>query len=219
MKLLKTKITQAALKLFEKLQQKINTKEVKEQLEIKENEEKIFPIYLAGGMAVNFYTDERPSYDLDMECSPLLFPYLDDELIEIIEGKTLYFDKNYNPALGLMHEDYLDNAIPLEEIPFSKMNVKIKPHILSPVDLAISKIARFSDNDKNDIINMFSKNLFTIKELEEKGTEAISYFVGNQNFVKINLKEIIDELKNIELSKKIDNQHENIFLKIKNSQN
>lgn len=214
MNILKTKVTQATIKLLEKLQEKINTKEVKEHLEIKENEEKTFPIYLAGGIAVNFYTDERPSYDIDMECSPLLFPYLDDDLIEKIGNHVLHFDKNYNSALGIMHEDYLDNAIPLDEMPFSK--IKIKPYILSPVDLAISKIARFSDDDKTDIINMFLKNLFTIKDLEEKGNDAISYFVGNQNFVKINLKEIIEELKNIELSKKIDSKHENVFLKMKN---
>lgn len=66
------------------------------------------------------------------------------------------------------------------------------------------------------LILLFLKNLFTIKDLEEKGNDAISYFVGNQNFVKINLKEIIEELKNIELSKKIDSKHENVFLKMKN---
>lgn len=205
MKLIKNKLTETTLKVLKNLQDKANKNR-------KDDNEKIYSVYLAGGMGVNFYTDERPSFDIDMECSRDLAHYLDDDIVEKISENVLYVDKNYNSALSLLHEDYIQNSIPLEEIPFSEYDkIKIKPYVLSALDIAISKIDRFSLNDQTDIKNMYNKNLFTIEELETKANEAIKYYIGDDRFVKINLKETIDMLKEEDLNKKIEQK--NNFIK------
>ncbi len=46
----------------------------------------------------------------------------------------------YLETFALMHEDYLRDAIPLD-----RGTVRLRVHVLSPVDLAVSKIACFAD--------------------------------------------------------------------------
>lgn len=219
---LENEFSRATISLLKKLEEKINNHQLKqEKLNEDDINKKTFPIYIAGGIGVNFFTGERPSYDIDMECSAELFQYLDRDLIEEIGEKELFFDYNYNPTLSLMHEDYLDNAleIPFEEI--EKHNIKIKPYVISPLDLAISKLARYSENDRNDILDLFEKGLFTLEDFEKKAKEAIDYYIGNQNFVKINLNEMMDLMKNINIKNSLKEEiekenNENFKLKKKN---
>lgn len=219
---LENEFSQATISLLKKLEEKINNQQLKqEKLNEDDINNKTFPIYIAGGIGVNFFTGERPSYDIDMECSTELFQYLDRDLIEEIGEKELFFDYNYNPTLGLIHEDYLDNAleIPFEEI--EKHNIKIKPYVISPLDLAITKLARYSENDRNDILDLFEKGLFTLEDFEKKAKEAIDYYIGNQNFVKINLNEMMDLMKNINIKNLLEEEiekenNENFKLKNKN---
>lgn len=199
---LENEFSQATISLLKKLEEKINNHYLKQGKLNEDNiNNKTFPIYIAGGIGVNFYTGERPSYDIDMECAPELFQYLDQDLIEKINEKELFFDYNYNPTLGLMHEDYLDNAleIPFEEI--EKHNIKIKPYVISPLDLAVSKLARYSESDRNDILDMFEKGLFNLEDFEKKAKEAIDYYIGNPNFVQINLNEMINFMKDEKIEK------------------
>jgi hypothetical protein len=100
-------------------------------------------------MAVHLYTASRVTTDVDAEFGSRIF-IPNDLMVDVtlVDGtqESVYFDTNYNSTFALMHEDYLDDAIPLD-LGFEQ----IRLHILSPVDLAVSKIARFADNDKEDI--------------------------------------------------------------------
>ena len=74
-------------------------------------------VFLAGGMAVHLYTAGRVTTDVDAEFGArLLLP--NDLAVEIaLEDGTpqlVYLDTNYNPTFALMHEDYQNDAIPVD---------------------------------------------------------------------------------------------------------
>jgi hypothetical protein len=64
-------------------------------------------------------------------------------------SNVLYLDRNYNDTLGLLHEDaYLDSI----RVSLAGINSKIvEVRVRSPLDLAVSKLSRFSDQDRLDI--------------------------------------------------------------------
>ena len=69
-----------------------------------------------------------------------------DVTLEDGTQESVYFDTNYNWSFALMHELYLDDAILMD------LGVEqIRLNILCPLDLAVSKISRFADNDKEDM--------------------------------------------------------------------
>lgn len=85
-----------------------------------------------------------------------------------------------------MHGDYLDDAIPVE------LSVEqIRVHVLSPVDLTVSKIARFADNDKEDIAALIRLGLTSADEIEPRATSALASYVGGQTMLKLNLRDAL----------------------------
>jgi len=113
-----------------------------------------------------------------------------DLMVEVtLEDDTqqiVYLDTNYNPTFALMHEDYLDDSIPVD------LGVdKIRVHVLSPVDLAVSKIARFSDNDKEDIAALVRLGLTSAEEIEHRATSALAGYIGGQAMLKLNLRDAV----------------------------
>lgn len=146
-------------------------------------------VFLAGGMAVHLYTASRVTTDVDAEFGSRVF--IPNDLIVNVtlengRRQSVYFDTNYNSTFALMHEDYLDDAIPVD------LGVeKIRLHVLSPLDLAVSKIARFADNDKNDIAELVRLGLTTADEIEERAMSALGGYVGGQAMLLLNLKDAV----------------------------
>ncbi|HEX7642150.1 MAG TPA: DUF6036 family nucleotidyltransferase [Burkholderiaceae bacterium] len=146
-------------------------------------------IYLAGGMAVHLYTSNRVTTDVDAEFGSRI--HLPNDLmvqITLEDGtpQVVYLDTNYNSTFALMHENYLEDAIPLD------LGLdKIRVHVLSPVDLAVSKIARFTDNDKDDIAALVRLGLTTAEEIEQRATEASAKYVGAKSLLFLNLKDAL----------------------------
>ena len=146
-----------------------------------------YPIkaYIVGGVANYLYTQARVSDDIDMIISHridlprnLFVVYLKDDSFE-----KLTFDDNYTDTLGLMHEDYVDRA-KLYKI----IDDKFEVYVLSPIDLVISKILRFSDNDEQDIKGLIQRKLVDKEKLIELATDAINVGVGfNQSTAIHNL--------------------------------
>ena len=144
-------------------------------------------VYLAGGMAVHLYTGERVTTDVDAEFTGrLAIPQ--DLVIDIRhdDGSTraLYFDVNHNPMFALMHERYQDDSIALD-IGTSDLQLRV----LSPLDLAVSKLARFAANDREDIQALAAKGLFTSIEFRLRAEEALTRFVGGQSMVRLNIED------------------------------
>lgn len=147
-------------------------------------------VYLAGGMAVHLYTADRVTTDVDAEFSArVLLP--SDLMVEVtMEDGTqqvIYFDTNYNSSFALMHEDYQDDAIPID---IGGVN-QVKVYVLAPVDLAVSKISRFWDNDKDDIKALVRAGLTTSEEIEQRATAALAGYVGGQEMVRLNLRDAL----------------------------
>lgn len=146
-------------------------------------------VYLAGGMAVHLYTADRVTTNVDAEFGERVF-VPSDLMVEVTleDGRSqlVYFDTNYNPTFALMHEDYLDDAVPVD-MGLDWMRV----HVLSPVDLAVSKIARLADNDKEDIKALVRLGLTNADDIEQRATSALSGFVGGQAMLKLNLRDAV----------------------------
>lgn len=153
-------------------------------------------VYLAGGMAVHLYTAHRVTTDVDAEFGSRVF-IPSDLIVEVTleDGthETVYFDTNYNSSFALMHEDYLEDAIALD------LGVEqIKLHVLSPLDLAVSKIARFADNDKEDIAELVRQGLTTADDIEQRATSALGGYVGGLAMLRLNLRDAVALARQVE---------------------
>ena len=153
-------------------------------------------MYIAGGIAVNFYTGYRATEDLDATFSRrLMLPPANDLVVGYTDDQgqqqTIFLDMNDNPTFGLMHPDAEDDAIELLGEEFN--NPKIQLYVLSPVDLAVSKISRWEGNDQEDVAELAKRKLFTSKELELRANQALEYYVGSDRMVRLNLAEAVSK--------------------------
>lgn len=74
-------------------------------------------VFLAGGMAVHLYSAKRVTSDVDAEFGARILLPTDlvvDVTLEDGAHQSLYIDTNYNPSFALLHEDYPDDAIPVD---------------------------------------------------------------------------------------------------------
>ena len=156
-------------------------------------------VYLAGGMAVHLYTASRVTTDVDAEFgSRVLLP--NDLMVEITledgSPQVIYLDTNYNSSFALMHEDYVNDAIALD------LGLQyIRLFVLSPVDLAVSKIARLADNDREDIQALLRLGLTTAPAIEQRATSALVGYVGNPAMLLLNLRDTLVLARAIETVK------------------
>lgn len=134
-------------------------------------------MYIAGGVAVNYYIGSRYTMDVDAVYSHRILLDFESLVQTSEDGTLLYFDSNYNDTFSLMHENYQEDAILWDGI--NNKNRLIIAKVLAPVDLAISKISRNGDQDREDILSLAREGLFTADELEARALEALEYFVGN----------------------------------------
>jgi hypothetical protein len=123
------------------------------------------------------------------------------ELLATFEGydgrpAVLYFDPNYNPTFALTHPDFEKSSRPWEN--FGGGGRKIKVNVLSPVDLAVSKLSRFSDQDREDILTLASLGLITAEALRLRATEAMHYYIGNQVPLRTNIDLIARAVRDLQ---------------------
>ena len=145
-------------------------------------------MYVAGGVAAHFYTAQRMTDDVDATFSHrMLLP----EDLEIsyrdADGKArlLYFDRQYNDTFGLLHEDAYKDSIPLKLDGIDPKVVEVR--LLSPVDLAVSKLARFAEHDQEDIRALAAEGLLNSKDLKKRAEEALRHYIGNPGPIKTSM--------------------------------
>lgn len=155
-------------------------------------------VYIFGGCAVHLLTHARGSADIDAEivASERL---LHDEVIRVLdqpeyyeegtEDLTLEFDANYNTTLGPLHEDYQERAICLDGF---EGDQPLHVYVAAGVDLAISKLGRYTDQDKADIEALIEHSRFDVSEFERLGRQAIDYAVGNRSGMLSHLEQVIE---------------------------
>ena len=154
---------------------------------LKHMPESALPIkmYVAGGAALHFYTGERVSRDIDAVFSQRIALPEDLEIAyRDADGaaRLLYFDRQYNDTLSLMHEDAHDDSIPLslEGIDARVLDVRL----LAPLDLAVSKISRFSEQDRSDIASLARHQHIDSTRLRQRAEEALTGYVGSLERVR-----------------------------------
>ena len=137
-------------------------------------------MYVAGGAALHFHTGERVSVDVDATFSRrIALPDGLDVAYRDEDGtaRLLYFDHQYNDSLGLMHENAQDDSIPLALQGIDPRVLDVR--ILAPVDLAVSKLGRFSEQDRADIAALARRGLVNASDLERRAIEALDAYVGD----------------------------------------
>lgn len=148
-------------------------------------------MYVAGGMAIHLYTVARVTTDVDAEFSrKIIFP--PDLLVEIDGGAMLYLDTNYSSSFALLHEDYLSDAL---KAPFGTDLIEV--FVLKPLDLIVSKIARFHETDRSDIATLIATFGVTADSIEERAEHALLGYVGNIDYLRMNLREVVDMARSL----------------------
>jgi len=105
---------------------------------------------------------------------------------------TLYFDANYNDTFALLHPDYRENSIAWSCE--GNQNRLVKLRVLSPIDLAVSKISRYSEQDRSDILLLASRKYFTADQLRKHSEEALDYYVGNMHTIRLTIDQLCKEI-------------------------
>lgn len=153
-------------------------------------------ICVAGGAALHIYTGSRYSNDIDakvfarvvLDANALQIAYRDSE------GRTriLYFDTQYNDSFALLHHDAYDDAQPIAVAGVDTKRLAV--FLLSPLDLAVSKLARFSEQDRQDIITLGKAGLISAKALKARASAALPDYVGNleriRNTIEISSRDV-----------------------------
>lgn len=138
-------------------------------------------VCIAGGAAMHFYTGGRFSNDIDAKF--LARVLLDPADLQVAysgeEGRArmLYLDTQYNDTFALTHAEAYDDAlaITLEGVDSRRLDVRL----LTPLDLAVSKLARFSEQDQEDIRVLAAAGLIDAKSLRRRAEAALPDYVGN----------------------------------------
>jgi len=155
-----------------------------------EVDRRLLPIrlYVAGGAALHLYTGGRVSADIDGVFSRRVV--INDDL-EVSyrdqdgRARILYLDRNYNDTLGLMHENAYKDSRRLDLPGVDGKVVEVR--LLSPLDLAVSKLARFSDQDREDIRQLAVDGLIDAKSLRARAESALKAYVGDTRSVQISI--------------------------------
>jgi len=146
-------------------------------------------MYVAGGAALHFYTGERATQDIDAAFSKRIA--LPDKL-EISyrdadgAARLLYLDRQYSDTLALIHEHaYKDSEpLPLPGLAPEVLDVRL----LTPTDLAVSKIGRLTSQDRDDIAALARRGLVHSAPLRTRAEEAVGNFVGDTTRLRGNIE-------------------------------
>lgn len=143
---------------------------------------------VAGGAAVHLYTGARVSRDIDASFSHrLALPQDLRVAYRDADGRAqvLYFDYQHNDTLALLHEDAHADAVALR-LPGVDRGV-LDVRLLTPVDLAVSKLARFAAVDRGDITELARKGLIAVTALRRRAEAALEGYVGDLTRIRRSL--------------------------------
>ncbi len=160
------------------------------QQTLKGSQPGVFPIrmYVAGGAALHFHTGARVTEDVDAVFSKRVL-FEDDLQVSYRDpdgrARLLYLDRNYNDTLGLMHEDAYRDSLPAEIPGVDKKLIDVR--MLSPLDLAVAKLSRFADQDREDIELLAKRGLIDSASVRKRATEALGGYVGDLDSVRTSI--------------------------------
>lgn len=131
-------------------------------------------VLITGGAAVHYHTDHRTSPCLDVEFSRRIIVPQNLSVFYFNNGveRELALQQAGNNFCNLVHADHFNDA------PFiKKLNGSLDIHVLSPIDLIVSKTMRLNDKDVEDIT--YLAKLIDIAVLKTRIQEARSEIIGD----------------------------------------
>ncbi len=167
-------ITIAILKLFQELENYIS----KNHKNLPNGAVKAF---IFGGCAFHIHTNARGSNDIDAEIQAIqqlkkhdIVVFLENNDVEYLDDNNLEtnleFDRSFNTSLASVDPDYIERAIPLVA------NSIVEVYLVSGLDLAISKLARLSDRDIEDIKELYLNGKFSLEAFKKSANNAEMYY-------------------------------------------
>jgi hypothetical protein len=160
------------------------------QEQLKAAQPNVFPIrmYIAGGAALNLLTGERVTEDIDATFSKKVL-FRDEVQVSYRDAdgraRVMYLDRNYNDTLGLLHEQAYEDSKPVDVPGVDKKLVEVR--VLTAVDLAVSKLARFTDQDRADIELLAKKGLVNSAAVRQRAEQALQGYVGDLDSVRTSI--------------------------------
>ena len=137
-------------------------------------------MYVAGGAAMHLYTGERVSEDIDAVFSRRIALPEDLEVAyRDADGaaRLLYFDRQYNDTFGLLHDEAHQDSVTLSLEGIDPRVIEVR--LLSPLDLAVSKVGRLSEVDRDDIALLVRRRLVDPVELRKRSEKAMTGYAGD----------------------------------------
>ena len=151
-------------------------------------------MYLAGGMAVHFHCGSRYTEDVDASFSKRMLVPVNDLTVDYVREdgspSALYFDANYNDTFALMHPDYRQDSVEWAGLGGGLVRLRV----LNPLDLAVSKLSRYSEQDREDVLLLARQRYFTADELRGRALAALDYYVGDSRWIRLILDQLADEI-------------------------
>ncbi len=142
---------------------------------------------VAGGAAMQFYTGERFTDDIDAKLLERVIISAAGNLQVAYRGRDgharlLYFDTQYNDSFALLHEHAYDDALPISLEGVDPRRLEIR--LLTPLDLAVSKLSRFSEQDQDDIRALARAGLIEPNTLRRRAEAALPAYVGRLDRIR-----------------------------------
>lgn len=147
---------------------------------------------LAGGVAVDYWTGEGMSDELDIWWSRRIAVPSGMQTFEIPDPEDplgwnlMTMDGGFSDFQGSFPPDWQARS------PEIAVAGGIAIHVMDPVDLAVSRIARFEVSDRVDIRQLAAAGLVDIGRFEERAGEAIDLYVGDATFVRRQLQAALE---------------------------
>ncbi|MEO8716982.1 MAG: DUF6036 family nucleotidyltransferase [Burkholderiales bacterium] len=160
-------------------------------------------MYIAGGAALHLLTGQRVTEDIDAVFSKKVV--FDTDLSVAYRdadgrARMMYLDRSYNDTLGLMHEDAYADAQEVDVPGIDRSVLEVR--VLTPLDLAVTKLARFADVDREDIETLARRGLIDASSLRERAQEALGGYVGNLETIRTSLDIACRLVDNVKARKK-----------------
>lgn len=146
-------------------------------------------VCVAGGAAMHFYTGERYSNDIDAKIMARVM--LDPAELQVAyrgedgHARLLYFDTQYNDSFALLHHDAYGDALPISVEGVDPRRLEVR--LLTPLDLAVSKLSRLREQDQDDIRALARARLIDAEALRRRAEAALPDYVGNLDRVRTSI--------------------------------
>jgi hypothetical protein len=145
-------------------------------------------MFIAGGAALHLWTGARVTEDIDAVFSKRVL-FSDDIEVSYRDpdgrARLMYLDRNTNDSLGLLHEDAYGDSRPIEVPEIDRKVVEVR--VLSAVDLAVTKLSRFADQDRDDIRLLAQMGLIDSAAVRKRAEEALGGYVGSTASVQTSI--------------------------------